>query len=72
MEILKKILIEEKTEKLLDFNSNKLYSSLNIDINTNNEISSADELLELIKSIDETNEINSKLIKEIIEMNRIE
>jgi hypothetical protein len=66
LEILKKILFEEKTEKLLDFYSNKLYSFINIDKKTNNEISSADELLELIKSIDNNYEINNKLIKEIM------
>jgi len=69
IKLLKKLLLEEHTHKLLNLISNKLYSSSIINENNVNKKKKldADEFSKIINSIDDNNEMNKKLRDELFD-----
>ena len=64
VKLLKNLLLEENTEKLFDLVSKNLYR-LKPENKNKKKINTTEEFLEIIKSIDDTNELNKKLILEL-------
>ena len=64
VKLLKKLLLEENTEKLFDLVSNKLYTFKSLNENKK-KINTSEEFMDIIQSIDDKNELNKKLISEL-------